>query len=618
MSLLAKRHPSACFLLVGIAILCIAGLSRAGITGKISGTVSDEGGVGLPGAAVVLENSRLGATTDADGRYVILQVQPGTHTVTASLIGYSNVTTVQVRANADRTTVLDFELVEEAIEMSAVVVVAKRPPIETDVTSSQIVIDAERVAEAPVSQMLDYLSYEPGVSVSRGSELSIRGGGQSEVRFQVDGLDRTDGITSKGHMQLNQVLVSEVTVLTGGFNAEYGNVRAGMVNVVTKDGTERGFGMPWVSGVFSIAPTQSKHFGPGAYDQDQYDYAVMSSQSPLAESTLVGPVLWPNLYEETRTDTAMQSAMARSPNRYEIFPGWTDRATSARNTARRLGSYGKKDWEAEEVRAAWEWEANMNEQVWQYGHKPDWNLDLAGGWALPSKLGGVVIGYSHAKVMTAVPALVPYYQDRIVEGKLTLTPIDNLKLKLSYARGASEGTGGGAAGSSRSNPELAGSGANVLGNDPGILRSTGELIGSIWGNGEGNNKLHLSYNNPSESDFTSWGATLTYAFGARTFVSASLGRTTTNWDLQRDLPRVDVNDFDGDYKMPVVYGFGKWLQLAFAWSDTNSDGTRDYPSNLADARAERTYGASEPVRHAQSLRRGANRGEVRDARVRVP
>ena len=207
----------------------------AGTTGKISGTVTDEVGTPLPGVGVTVDGTRLGASTDADGMFVILQVPPGQMNVSAQLIGYRTVTMTDVGVRVDRTTEINFRLPEEAIEMDAVIVTAERPPIEQDVTSSLITVDARRMAEAPVTSMLSFLTYEPGVTLSRGNELQIRGGGPSEIRFRVDGLDRTDGLTGKAYTQLNQMLVAEVTVLTGGFNAEYCNMRSGMVNVVVKD-----------------------------------------------------------------------------------------------------------------------------------------------------------------------------------------------------------------------------------------------------------------------------------------------------------------------------------------------------------------------------------------------
>ena len=203
------------WLLTALISLIFAGVALAGTTGKITGTVEDADGSPLPGAAVTVDGSRLGATADADGQYMILQVPPGIITVTAQLIGFRSTTVTGVRINADLTSQINFELSEQTLEVDAITVIAQRPDIEADVTSSQTIVDAARVAELPVNQMLDVLNFQPGVNVERDNELEIRGGGPSEIRFQVDGLDRTDGLTSKSYTQLNQMLVSEVTLLTG-------------------------------------------------------------------------------------------------------------------------------------------------------------------------------------------------------------------------------------------------------------------------------------------------------------------------------------------------------------------------------------------------------------------
>jgi len=518
---------------------------------------------------------------------VILQVPPGTHVVNAQLTGYRTTTVTEVGVGADRTSQASFALSEEAIAADAVVVTAERPPIELDVTGSQTTIDAGRVAEAPVAQLLDYLTYEPGVSVSYDNELRIRGGGPSEIRLQVDGLDRTDALTSKSYTQLNQVLVAEVTVLTGGFDAEYGNVRSGMVNVVVKDGTEGGAALPLVSGVYGTAPAQQKHFGPGAYDEDQYDYWPIGHSSPFADSGLTGPLYWPFLYDETKDDPQfndLADSLYRDPrgSTFRVFRGWEYRAGIV-SAANRFGSFGKSDWSPAEAREAWEWEANRNEQVWQYGHEADWSLDLASGWALPNKLGGIIVGYVYNKEMTAVPALRPSFEDRTIETKLTLTPTDRLKIAFGYMMGKGRSTGAGSKGTSRSNPELNTSGAGGMSSGPVPLRSSGSLVGTVSGVTTGNNKLHRSYNGPLDSKFNQFGVTLTYTFGPSTFMTASAGRTASEWDLRRDDPRTDVTDFTSDYRPPTWFGFQGWLGSAYGWTDTDGDGRGDKPTDIDDA-----------------------------------
>ena len=550
-------------------LVFIASRSYSATTGIISGTVTDDNGAPIVGAAVQVEGTRLGATADADGQYVILQVPPGEYTVTAHLIGFNVTSVTAVRVSADLTTRVNFRLYQEAIEIEAVVVTASRDPIRIDVTSSQTIIDAQRVSEMPVNQMLNMLNYQPGVSVVRGNELEIRGGGPSEIRFQVDGVDRTDGLTGKGYTQLNQVLVSEVTLLTGGFNAEYGNVRSGMVNVVVKEGSERASLIPWVAGVIGYAPAQRKHFGPGAYDEDQYDYwRLLKTDSAMTG----GPIFWPDLYDVTRNDTAFMAEVETRRAQYRVHQGWNDVIKTANASGLRYGPpYMHNGWTLQDIQEAWAWEANMNEEVWKYSHEPDLSADLAVGWALPKKLGGIVLGYSYNKEMTAVPALVPYYRDRSFEAKLTLTPVDNLKLNVAYMTADNRSTGA-SAGVMMNSAEAQTSRALTRADDPVSLRSPGDLIYSInETEGEArNSKANLSFASPLKGTFNQVMGTLTYSLSPQTVFTTSFGRSETSWELNRDLPRADKDGEtafgpDAKYSVTSRWDYGAFLTTMFTY-----------------------------------------------------
>ncbi len=581
-----------------VAVVAIVAMTAwAGTTGKVSGTVTDVDGGPIPGAAVTVDGTRLGASTDAGGRFMILQVPPGRHTLTAQLIGYNPTTITEISVSADLTSRVDFRLGQEAIEMAGITVTAERPPIEVDVTSSRIIVDADRVSEVPVSQMLDVLDYQPGVSVVRDNELQIRGGGPSEIRFQVDGVDRTDGLTGKGYTQLNQVLVSEVTLLTGGFNAEYGNVRSGMVNVVVKEGSERGGMRPWFAAVAAYAPTQRKHFGPGAYNQDQYDYWMLTQ----SDSGLTGgPIYWPEFYESTRNDTAFMSFVSDHRATYRVHGGWNERV--GRENAKILRqnpAFGHNGWTASDMREAWEYQANMNEQVWTYADKPDLTADLAVGWGLPNRLGGIVLGYRVNREMTTVPAIRPYYRDESLETKLTFTPTDNLKLSLSYMTARSRSTGA-ASGESGQIENREFPSANVGASDPVSLRSVGQLIGSVseTSSPNTNNRIHYSLNSPLDGSFTNVGASMTYTVNASTFLNATFGRSTSDWELRRDLPMADMREGAWDpetakYVPPSAWDYSALLATLFTWTP----GDAGYPVDIDYATDPDNYWARSPFIH---------------------
>jgi len=593
-----RRCLQRSWLVAGILGLYLPIWALAGTTGKVAGRVGAAGGAPVPGVAVTVEGTRLGASTDADGRYIILQVPPGEHTVTAQLVGFRTVSVTNVRVNADLTAIVDFTLTEEAIEVQPVTVTATRPPIEKDVTSSQIIVDSRQVYNAPVARVIDYMGYEPGVVIGHSNEINIRGGGPEEVSFEVDNLSRVDALTSKGLTHLNLTMVSEVTVLTGGFNAEYGNMRSGVVNAVYKDGTERGWGLPWLAGVVGGSPAAKKHFGPGAYDPSEYVYRVVADSSITHSgiSNYGSAVYWPDLYPQTRADTALQALKAKAPTQFLAiagFSGWTARAASLKLK----GAFGKKDWNPAELREAWQWEANMNEPAWQYGNKPDENVDLSLGQALPHRLGGIVVGYSYAKVMTAVPAIRPFYSDQTIDAKLTLTPSDQLKIHLSGVVGKSLSVGAASENGAAYSEELASrGGGGVYGNAPVGLRAPGDLLGSVTagGTGEGSapNKLNLAYNAVLNGTYNQVGALLTYTFSPRTYLELGASQLKTKWDQPRPAPRVNVNDFSGKYGPPVSYAWGGangFLDRvagmpAYIWKympEFKYDGTKGSPEDTA-------------------------------------
>ncbi len=130
------RQPVLCFICM-IAIIMIVNLVFAGTTGKVAGVVVDkETGEGLAGVNVYFEDTSLGAATDVDGYYVIINIPPGTYKLSVSMIGYALHTIERVKVQVDRTSTHNVLLASETMETDVVVVVAERPLVERDRTSS--------------------------------------------------------------------------------------------------------------------------------------------------------------------------------------------------------------------------------------------------------------------------------------------------------------------------------------------------------------------------------------------------------------------------------------------------------------------------------------------------
>jgi len=238
---------------VAVCVLFAASVVIAGTTGKITGRAVDrETGEPVLGAAVTVVGTTLGALTDSEGRYVILSVPVGSYVVRAQLVGYAPMEVANVRVSVDLTTTTNFEMVSQAVEIGTIRVQAERPIIIQDQTSSLRIIDREQISTLPTRSYQDIVGYQAGVvqfldnadvrqrggreSTSGPATMSVRGGRRSEVAYFVDGFSQQDPQTGLATTQVNQNAVEEVSITTGGFNAEYGWVSSGAINVTTKEG----------------------------------------------------------------------------------------------------------------------------------------------------------------------------------------------------------------------------------------------------------------------------------------------------------------------------------------------------------------------------------------------
>ena len=170
-------HP---FTLLALAVLLV-GLSppaRAQGTGTLAGRVTDDTGMGLPGANVIIDGTSLGAATDADGLYRIIGVPVGTYSVTASFTGFRSVQQTGVAINNGYTRTLDFSLAPGDIELGSVEVVYVRPLIQADALGAPRVVSGDDIA-----------ALQSGVTTTEGTnDLFIRGGREQEVSYFVNGV----------------------------------------------------------------------------------------------------------------------------------------------------------------------------------------------------------------------------------------------------------------------------------------------------------------------------------------------------------------------------------------------------------------------------------------------
>jgi len=222
-----------------LAGMCAAGVLLAGTKGKIAGRVIDKATQEpLPGANVTIEGRLMGTASGIDGGFTIVDVPPGVYRVKAAFVGYAAMSITDVRVNVDQTTTLTFELSEQALQSSEVVVTAERPMVRKDATGSVSIISQEEIQVLPVANFIDVLRMRAGV-VGEGSNLHVRGGRGNEVAYMIDGVYVEDPLFGGLGTALHNDAIEQMQFLSGTFSAEYGDAMSGVVNLVTREGTER-------------------------------------------------------------------------------------------------------------------------------------------------------------------------------------------------------------------------------------------------------------------------------------------------------------------------------------------------------------------------------------------
>lgn len=292
--------------LLWAALWLLASPASAQTTGKIAGVVTDAtSGESIPGVNIVLDGVTRGAVTDNDGRFVLIGVRPGTVTVRASFVGFATERREGVRVHVDLTTEVDFVLREEVFEGEEVLVVADAVRVRKDLTSSEARVTAETIDRLPVQELGQVLALQTGVTERNG--FHIRGGRSSEIVVMVDGVPVTDTFDGSTALQLENEGIQELQVISGTFNAEYGNAMSGVINVVSKEGRRDRIGgsVETYTGSYLVSgkggadllrgANQEAHTSPEGFPYNQADVYSYLPFAPTHYSnisaTLDGPLL---------------------------------------------------------------------------------------------------------------------------------------------------------------------------------------------------------------------------------------------------------------------------------------------------------------------------------------
>jgi carboxypeptidase family protein/TonB-dependent receptor-like protein len=219
-------------------------------TGVIQGTVLDEQGSVVPGANVEVRNpdtnfSRT-QTTNADGRFVFLQLSPGRYTLTVSKQGFATVIQENLELTVGQTISLNLNMKVSRLEEKITITAA--PTIDTVKTESSSTLNERAVGNLPNlgRKFEDLLTLTPGVSITQGPDGDeINFAGQRGVfnNISLDGGDYNNGFFGeqvggqRAAIDITLDAIKEFQVIATGASAEFGRTAGGVVNVITKSGT---------------------------------------------------------------------------------------------------------------------------------------------------------------------------------------------------------------------------------------------------------------------------------------------------------------------------------------------------------------------------------------------
>jgi len=264
-------------------------------TGIIKGQVYDgETGQPMPYTNIFIAGTNIGTMSYADGYFFLRGLRPGTYTVKASYIGYA-IESRTVRLEPGGVEHLEFELSVQPIYADAIMVEATRKLIEIEKTGTSHYLSSKQIEAMPLDQLVDMIAHQPGVAL-QDNAVHIRGGRADDTQFIVDGMSVNDPLSGGGYgYQIDPSIINEIEVLTGGFNAEYGQAVSGVVNVSTKEGSDRFEGRVSLKRDY-LLHTIPKDDPEGWRDLSDFDEsqnidvvkAMLSGRDPLTNNLFAG------------------------------------------------------------------------------------------------------------------------------------------------------------------------------------------------------------------------------------------------------------------------------------------------------------------------------------------
>lgn len=282
--------------LMGLAliILLVPGAAFASVTkGTVKGTAVDEGGLPVPGVLITITAPELmgnrQAMTDGEGRYLFVELPPGTYQLVAQAEAFSTVRKTGLSVNIGRTLNIPVTMIlSDAAE--EIVIEQKQAAVDTEAGNRGTVLTKDFLDRIPTGR-----SYQEAVQmaagVTGGSNPNVGGASYNENTYMLDGVNITDPVTGTFSLNFNFDAIEQIEVITSAFDPEYGINLGGAINVVTQTGTntfEASIGVYHENGTWS--PRQDWRWGADGQFLNYSDFGTIAERWQVG-ARISGPII---------------------------------------------------------------------------------------------------------------------------------------------------------------------------------------------------------------------------------------------------------------------------------------------------------------------------------------
>ena len=322
-----------------VMALMVSGVFAQSETGAITGTVSDPTGAVVPNAKITVKGTTTGsvrtATTNSSGAYTVTNLQPAEYTVTAEVSGFATLQQAVTVTVGGRVGV-DLQL-QVGATGTTIEVAENATTVNVATQTLSYTVDQTQLRELPTLTRNPYALVAAAGNVSdagaggRGVGFAINGQRESGTNVLLDGSANNNEFTAGVGQSVPLDSIQEFSVLTGSFTAEFGRASGGVVNVVTKSGTNAfhgtGYAFNRVSSLASNGFNNNAYSIPkSVFDRNQFGYSIG------------GPAVKNKLFFFSSTEWIRVRSMATSE---VMLPDASLIAASPANTQQFFQTYGK-------------------------------------------------------------------------------------------------------------------------------------------------------------------------------------------------------------------------------------------------------------------------------------